>query len=72
MAQSTGGFSFEGLSTAERILLVEQIWDSIEPDQIEVTQAQRAELDRRLEAHRASPSEGVTWEQVKARLQGAP
>jgi putative addiction module component (TIGR02574 family) len=74
MAQSTDGFSFDELSIAERILIVEQIWDSIaaESDQLEVTQAQRDELDRRLADYQASPSEGVTWEQLKARLQGAP
>jgi putative addiction module component (TIGR02574 family) len=74
MGQSIEGFSFDDLSVAERILIVEQIWDSIaaQPEEIEVTQAQRDELDRRLAAHRANPSEGLTWEEVKSRLQGAP
>ena len=40
------------LSIAERVHLAEQIWDSIaaQPEMLPVTEAQRAELDRRLEA----------------------
>lgn len=60
------------LSVAERILLVEELWESVanEPEATILTDAQRAELDRRLEAHREDPHSGSTWEEVKARLQG--
>jgi putative addiction module component (TIGR02574 family) len=65
---------FSQLSVAERIILVEQIWDSIASEQaaIPLTPAQEAELDRRLEAYRKSPQEGDSWEDVKARIQGRP
>jgi putative addiction module component (TIGR02574 family) len=58
------------LSPAERIQLVEDIWDSITsvPESVEVTEAQRQELDRRLEAFRADPAAGDPWEVVKARI----
>ena len=61
------------LSVAERILVVEQIWDSIAAEQspLPVSPAQRAELDGRLEAHRNSPGEGSSWEEVKARIQSS-
>jgi putative addiction module component (TIGR02574 family) len=57
----------EQLSVAERIQLVEDLWDSLAttPEAIPVTQAQRDELDRRLQAHRENPSEGASWAQVK-------
>ncbi len=60
------------LSVAERILLVEKIWDSIadESEQLPLTDAQRQDLERRLAAHRADPRAGSTWEEVKARLRG--
>ena len=60
----------EQLSLAERILVVEQIWDSIAAEQtsLPVTAAQREELDRRLAAHRESPADAASWEEVKARL----
>jgi putative addiction module component (TIGR02574 family) len=56
------------LSVAERIQLVEDLWDSLAttPDAIPVTQAQRDELDRRLQTYRDNRSEGASWEQVKA------
>ncbi|MBI5570903.1 MAG: addiction module protein [Desulfomonile tiedjei] len=58
------------LSVAERILLVEEIWDRIAAEQepLELSEAQRRELDRRLDACEASPREGSSWEDVKARV----
>jgi len=56
------------LSIAERIQLVEDLWDSlvVNPNDLPITQAQRDELDRRLQAHRDNPSQGASWQQVKA------
>jgi len=56
------------LSIAERIQLVEDLWDSlvVNPDDVPVTQSQRDELDRRLQAHLDNPAEGASWAQVKA------
>ncbi|MGO9108301.1 MAG: addiction module protein [Thermoguttaceae bacterium] len=55
---------------AQRLDLVEQIWDSIweDQEQFELTDAQKAELDRRLAAHAAAPDQGVSWQEVKAKL----
>ena len=74
MSKSGKSAPFEGLSVAERILLVEEIWDSIAADQesLPVTQAQKDELDRRLAAYEANPTAGSSWEEVKARLRGKP
>ena len=60
------------LSIAERIQLVEDIWDSIAavPDAISLTEEQEAELERRLEAYRANPSEGISWNDLKKNLRG--
>ncbi len=60
------------LSIAERIIVVEQIWDSITAEQasIPLTPAQAAELDRRLETYRASPQEGTSLEEIKLRISG--
>jgi len=61
---------FGHLSPAERILLVEHIWDSIAAEQpaVPLSSTQRAELDRRLEAFERTPDEGESWEEVKAWL----
>ena len=54
----------------ERILLVEDIWDSIAqcPEAIPVTDSQLKELDRRLEAHHRNPKSGSPWDVVKKRI----
>jgi len=46
------------MPVAERILLVEEIWDSIAamPEVLSLTDAQREELDRRLEIYAANPT----------------
>jgi putative addiction module component (TIGR02574 family) len=58
------------LSTAERIQLAEDLWDSIldRQDEIGLNHAQQQELDRRLDQHRQDPTAGSTWEEVKQRL----
>ena len=56
------------LSVSERIQLVEDIWDSIAADAsntVELSQAQMAELHRRVAEHWADPSTAVPWEQVR-------
>jgi putative addiction module component (TIGR02574 family) len=59
------------LPVAERITLVEALWDSIADDQsqLELTEAQKAELDRRL-AVRAGRSAASPWADVKRRILG--
>lgn len=56
------------LSIPERLALVEEIWDSIAEDNeyFELTDEQRQELDRRLDSFRVNPSQGRTWEEIKA------
>ena len=59
--------SIDKMSVDERLELIGKIWDSIE-ELPPLTEAQKAELDRRIESYRASPGDSVTWEAVKARL----
>ncbi len=56
------------LSIPERILLVEEIWDDIarESEGFELSQSQREELERRLESFASNPSQGRTWEEIRA------
>ena len=58
------------LPVAERIRLVEAIWDSIAavPNEVGLSDEQKAELDRRLEAFEKNPNEGSAWSEVRARL----
>ena len=62
--------SAKRLPLAERIELVEALWESITQEGYEppLTPEQEAELDRRLEAHRRDPNEVVSWESIKEDL----
>ena len=61
---------FCALTPAERILLVEELWDRIaaEPEAVPLTSAHRAELDRRLDALEKNPDAGRPWPEVRNEL----
>jgi putative addiction module component (TIGR02574 family) len=60
------------LSLAERIQLVEDLWDTVaaeavvHPGRLPVSDAQRAELLRRSEAHGRNPGEAVPLDDAEA------
>ena len=56
------------LSVEQRVHLVEELWDSIAADQgaLALTDEQRRELDRRLDAYEADGNPGKPLEDVLA------
>lgn len=70
MAVSLKSLGIERLGIEERLILVEELWDSIAADSaaIPLTVAQRAELDRRIAEHEKSPDDVVPWEEVKGSI----
>jgi putative addiction module component (TIGR02574 family) len=56
------------LPVDERIALVEEIWDSIAEDNgcFELTEAQKEELDRRIQSSQRNPHSGRSWEVIKS------
>lgn len=58
------------LSIPERIVLVQELWDSIAEEQpaVGLTEAQKAELQRRVDTYKNSPDAGIYWEDLVARL----
>jgi putative addiction module component (TIGR02574 family) len=60
------------LSAAEKIELLDALWESLEADELPLTEAQRAELDYRIARHEQNPSDVVPWEQVRAELFNKP
>lgn len=58
------------LSLADRIQLVEDVWDTIaaEGEEFPMPESHRAELARRREDHRADPDDVVPWEEVRRQL----
>ncbi|HZO31028.1 MAG TPA: addiction module protein [Chloroflexota bacterium] len=59
------------LSVAERLELIEILWDSIaeDPDALPLTEAQRLEIDRRLDSYARRKPELRSWNEVRARLE---
>ena len=58
------------LSVSERIQLAEDIWDSVleVPQPFLLTEADKAELDSRLDAYHKNPDAGDPWSVVKERI----
>ena len=65
MSVSLKSLGIEQLSIAERLVLVEELWDSI-ATATPLTDPQRAELEQRLADHLAHPDDVVPWDEVKA------
>jgi putative addiction module component (TIGR02574 family) len=57
------------LSIPERLELIEYLWESIAAsgEKLEVSQAQKSELDARLQRYEEN-KQGKSWHEVKARL----
>jgi putative addiction module component (TIGR02574 family) len=62
------------LSARDRADLAIALWDSLSDAEragaLEVTEAQRAELDRRWAAHMADPASAIDWADIRRDLLG--
>jgi putative addiction module component (TIGR02574 family) len=64
------GLDIESMTPAERLGLLEDLWDSLTavPEAIPLTDAQRAELDRRLDDLEREGPVGIPWDDVLSRI----
>ena len=67
MNATVKSLGIDRLGLDERLNLVEEIWDLIgaKDEEIPLSAAQRAELERRIAEDDASPADTVTWDDVK-------
>ena len=58
------------LSPAEKLQLVEDLWDDLAatPERVPVQDWQKEELDRRKAKLLQNPASGLAWEEVKRRV----
>ena len=58
------------LPIEERIELVQSIWDSVAavPEAVQLTAAQREELEERVRDYRNNPEDGSPWPEVRERI----
>jgi putative addiction module component (TIGR02574 family) len=57
------------LTPDERLVLIAQLWDSLDDHQVQLTPAQQVELERRLATLDHDRSQSVTWETLKEELE---
>jgi putative addiction module component (TIGR02574 family) len=60
------------LSFEERLRLLDELWESLSgtPEAILLTEAQREELDRRLDGLEREGPVGIPWDEVLGRIRG--
>ena len=60
------------LSPAEKLQLVEDLWDDLAttPEAVPIHDWQKEELARRKANLKSQPADGQDWEAVKARIRG--
>ncbi len=56
------------LTRDDKLDLIDDLWQSLGPDDFALTAKLRAELDRRLDRLDHEGVHGVPWEQVRAKL----
>jgi len=58
------------LSVPERIQLAQDIWDSVAkiPESLALSEEEKAEIDRRLDAYHQDPNAGSPWSVVRDRI----
>ena len=56
--------NYKDLSTSEKILLAEEIWDSIADDKIALSKEQKELLDERLQSYH-NTTKRTSWETIK-------
>ena len=55
-------------TNAEKILLAEELWESVSKEKLELPDAVKQELDRRISLVEEEKTEFYTWEDVKNTL----
>ncbi len=57
------------LSSDEKILLIEKIWDSLDSqDENFLSKEQQEEISRRIERHERGEGKTYTWKEIESRL----
>ena len=61
---------FAELSSSEKLLLLEELWDDLadHPSEVPVPHWQKRELEKRYEEYLRNPAEGSPWPEVRERL----
>ncbi len=58
----------QALTPEERLLLIEKLWDSLDNDHVDLTAAQQAEVERRLDDMDVNPDDVISWSEAQRRI----
>jgi putative addiction module component (TIGR02574 family) len=61
-------FDIYRLTPQERLDLIGELWDSLSAEEVPLSRAQQAELDRRLTSFDDDRRAGIAWEDLDAEL----
>jgi len=56
------------LSPRQRLDLIEAHWESLDDKDVPLTEAQRAELDRRIAGFERDQQQSISWDRLSAEL----
>ncbi|MBL8394521.1 MAG: addiction module protein [Candidatus Accumulibacter sp.] len=67
MTVSLRSLGIDRLGFEDRLTLVQELWDNIADHAaaMPLTEAQQAELERRIAEHEANPDDAVSWEEIR-------
>lgn len=69
MPPSIYDLGIDKLSVSDRLRLIGEIWDTLEPaDPVPLSDAHWREIEDRLDEADANPGAGFTWDEIMARL----
>ena len=64
----TSALDITRLTPQERLDLIGELWDSLSAEDVRLSPAQDAELERRLRSFDADAQSAVSWEEIDAEL----
>ena len=69
---STHPVDISKLTPEQRLRLLEELWENLnrDPSFVPLTEAQRQELDRRLDDLESDDLAGIPWDEILAKIRG--
>ena len=56
------------LSVGERLSVIGEIWESIDKEEVQITDAQKLEVGERIERYKKGQTKFFSWEEIKAKI----
>lgn len=72
MSQPPATPALTQLPVADRLRLIEELWDSLDAEALPLPDWHRDVLDARLDALERGESVGTPWDEVRRRITGKP